>query len=374
MNPKDKKRSITEKIWAWLKGDLRREGEAELARSAQDDPFLKDAWEGYQRFPEGEHAGRIKRIKGRLKKNDRKNWTLPLRIAAAGAAVVIVAGLSWWVMQDTGAEMAVNKNTEAAEPLMDTSGFAAPQTNEPNEIAALEEGKSSDRSPEKSLQHSRPQIQSSPKNEKKETPEPVEAEEELVEAVEEEVTADVPPPPPPAVTSEPEPQLEKRKETVAPMSTREETSRDMAARKMEKQDRQKSRRASGAQPTAPQYYAEDEFTAGASRKHLVEPALVQPVGGFENYEVHLDSILEYALDPHSIQYADSLTDPYFEAVLKISPDGTFDIVSTGSGPLGTGNEIQSFVDALKGGPRWEFLTAGSEKPVRVRYRYFPFKE
>jgi len=372
MNPKDKKRSITEKIWAWLKGDLRREGEAELARSAQDDPFLKDAWEGYQRFPEGGHAGRIKRIKGRLKKNDRKSWTLPLRIAAAGAAIVIVAGLSWWVMQDTGAEMAVNKNTEAAESLMDTTGFAAPQTNEPNEIAALEEDKSSDRSPEKSLQRSRPQIQSAPKNEKKETPEPVEAEEEQVEAVEEEVIADVPPPPP--VTIEPEPQLEKSKETVAPMSTREETSRDMAARKMEKQDRQKSRRASGTQPTAPQYYAEDEFMAGAFQKHVVEPAVVQPVGGFENYEAHLDSTLEYVLDPHSIQYADSLTDPYFEAVLKISPDGSFDIISTDSGPLGTGNEIQSFADALKSGPNWEFLTRKPEKAIQVRYRYFPFKE
>ncbi len=79
----------------WLSGDLRHSETAPLEKDAATDPFLADALEGYQSFPQSDHLQRLALLQKRLDQRTEKKksaivvW-LP-RVAAA--AVVLIVGL-----------------------------------------------------------------------------------------------------------------------------------------------------------------------------------------------------------------------------------------------------------------------------------------
>jgi hypothetical protein len=79
----------------WLSGDLRHSETAPLEKDAAADPFLADALEGYQSFPQSDHLQRLALLQKRLEQRTEQKksaivvW-LP-RIAAA--AVVVIVGI-----------------------------------------------------------------------------------------------------------------------------------------------------------------------------------------------------------------------------------------------------------------------------------------
>lgn len=82
-------------LWSWLSGDLRYSETAPLEKDAAADPFLADALEGYQRFPQSDHLQRLASLQKRLdQRTEQKKSALVVwlpRIAAA--AVVLIVGL-----------------------------------------------------------------------------------------------------------------------------------------------------------------------------------------------------------------------------------------------------------------------------------------
>lgn len=97
MKSEKKNRSLTP-LRRWLTGDVTRHDERALDASAQSDPFLADAIEGYRVMPAADHAADVTRLKARLRQRSQGNRGAGfylLRIAAAGAVLVA----AWLVMQ-----------------------------------------------------------------------------------------------------------------------------------------------------------------------------------------------------------------------------------------------------------------------------------
>lgn len=82
----------------WISGEVNWSKEKQLRQKAKNDPFLSDAMEGYDAFPESDHAATIERLKKRLPTAQKKNnrGIIPLyRVAAAAAVVGIIATFFW---------------------------------------------------------------------------------------------------------------------------------------------------------------------------------------------------------------------------------------------------------------------------------------
>ena len=79
----------------WISGQITAREEQELDRSAQKDPFLSDALEGYRQQPESDHAGQVAKLKAKFQK-EKKRRGIPLWRIAAAVAILIVAGISMW--------------------------------------------------------------------------------------------------------------------------------------------------------------------------------------------------------------------------------------------------------------------------------------
>jgi len=79
----------------WLSGDLRHSETAPLEKDAAADPFLADALEGYQSFPQSDHLQRLASLQKRLdQRTEQKKSAIVVwlpRIAAA--AIVLIVGL-----------------------------------------------------------------------------------------------------------------------------------------------------------------------------------------------------------------------------------------------------------------------------------------
>ncbi|MCF8248142.1 MAG: carboxypeptidase-like regulatory domain-containing protein [Saprospiraceae bacterium] len=109
----------------WLIGDANRHDEQALDASAQDDPFLADAIEGYRSMPEADHAADVTRLKARLrKKSERRRGAgfYLLRIAAVGAVLVAARVVLQQVQSSENAAMADAVQSEAAAPAAETPG------------------------------------------------------------------------------------------------------------------------------------------------------------------------------------------------------------------------------------------------------------
>jgi hypothetical protein len=87
----------------WLRGEVRRAEESRLERSAKEDPFLSDAWEGFSQNPQKEHIRRINDLNAKIAKRaegDKKKggvimvW-FPRMAAAAAVLLLVVFGWRW---------------------------------------------------------------------------------------------------------------------------------------------------------------------------------------------------------------------------------------------------------------------------------------
>ncbi len=90
--------SLLTPLLRWLTGDATRHDERALDASAQSDPFLADAIEGYRTAPEADHVADVTRLKARLRKRaeqERGAGFYLMRIAAVGAVLVV----AWVVVQ-----------------------------------------------------------------------------------------------------------------------------------------------------------------------------------------------------------------------------------------------------------------------------------
>lgn len=86
----EKDQYIRQLLQKWLGGETGYKEERELGSLAQDDPFLTDALEGYQQFPEGKHQEKLALLRQTLQTGKRKNRMAYWRVAA-GVAIIVVA-------------------------------------------------------------------------------------------------------------------------------------------------------------------------------------------------------------------------------------------------------------------------------------------
>lgn len=121
MNPERPHMHRDRLLKRWLTGDATSRSERELDATAQDDPFLAEALEGYRSMPESEHSESVTKLKARLRNRaearNRGAGFYLLRIAAAGAVLLA----AWLVFQQfdgqqAEAEMAVKQSEEKAAP------------------------------------------------------------------------------------------------------------------------------------------------------------------------------------------------------------------------------------------------------------------
>lgn len=148
MKPELRNKSLLTPLLRWLTGDATRHDERALDASAQSDPFLADAIEGYRALPEADHAADLTRLKANLRQRTQQRHGAGfylMRIAAAVAVLVV----AWLVMQQFGAgdkaavadasETATAPATEAVTVVADSATAANADAVQGDEIAANEQ-------------------------------------------------------------------------------------------------------------------------------------------------------------------------------------------------------------------------------------------
>lgn len=137
--------ALTDLLRRWLRGETRASEQSRLERATQDDPFLADAWEGFNQNPQADHLHNIEalqsKIAARVQNKQRKAspviiW-LP-RLAAA-AAVLLLLTFSWkWLFSPAAPEdlaIQIPKTEAEATPQADSTvpEVADVQVNKPKE-------------------------------------------------------------------------------------------------------------------------------------------------------------------------------------------------------------------------------------------------
>jgi cytoskeletal protein RodZ len=358
MSQRDKKRTMTEQLGAWLKGDLRMREERELYRAAREDPFLQEALQGYDRFPEGNHVDAVASIKGKLNKQKRRGLILPIRLAAAAASILILTASVWWLLQPAQGELAIAESTETIEELPQT----VEESSSPimaDEEPATEEVPVETKAAQPAIEQK--EVASKPQPQKKEVVEPEVAELSIEkEEALEEMALDVSPPSPP-----PPSPLPGEKISPAPAPVREETiaSGQAAAKKKKSDQSDVSLREST--PYAPT--AQSRRLQAPSAYNLIEQdqltQAARPLGGFEALENYLDSAWQQPWKADSML----VEAPFIEVEFQVLKDGSlsdFRILKSVKP-----EEDSTFIQLLKNGPRWEYLNNELKQPVKVQYRY-----
>lgn len=117
----------------WLRGEVRRAEESRLERSAQEDPFLSDAWEGYSQNPQKEQVSRINDLNAKIAQRaqgDKKSGGVIMvwfpRMAAA-AAVLLLVVFGWRWLLDSGSK----ENLAIQVPKIESKNSPAPDSTEP---------------------------------------------------------------------------------------------------------------------------------------------------------------------------------------------------------------------------------------------------
>jgi len=117
----------------WLRGEVRRAEESRLEHSAQEDPFLSDAWEGYSQNPQKEQVSRINDLNAKIAQRaqgDKKSGGVIMvwfpRMAAA-AAVLLLVVFGWRWLMDSGSK----ENLAIQVPKIESKNSPAPDSTEP---------------------------------------------------------------------------------------------------------------------------------------------------------------------------------------------------------------------------------------------------
>ena len=115
----------------WLRGEVRRAEESRLERSAQEDPFLSDAWEGYSQNPQKEQVSRINDLNAKIAQRaqgDKKSggvimvW-FPRMAAAAAVLLLVVFGWRWLIDSGSKENLAIQvpKIESKNSPVLDST-------------------------------------------------------------------------------------------------------------------------------------------------------------------------------------------------------------------------------------------------------------
>ena len=85
----------------WLSGEITASEERELDRLAQEDPFLAEALDAYRHKPEDDHLTKVGALKARFEEKKERR-ALPFWRIAAAIAVLVLAGIAMWQVNDRG--------------------------------------------------------------------------------------------------------------------------------------------------------------------------------------------------------------------------------------------------------------------------------
>lgn len=115
MNERDQ--NIVDALRRWITGDITQKEEIRLDEQAGEDPFLREALEGYRRFPKANHEASLESLRRRLRPEGKSRKLpvirFPYRIAA-GVAILLAVGLFWFLNPAGQPEMASVEKKESA--------------------------------------------------------------------------------------------------------------------------------------------------------------------------------------------------------------------------------------------------------------------
>jgi hypothetical protein len=148
MKPELRNKSLLTPLLRWLTGDATRHDERALDASAQSDPFLADAIEGYRALSEADHAADLTRLKANLRQRTQQRHGAGFYLMRVAAAVAVLV-VAWLVVQQFGAgdkaavaevsETATAPASEAVTDVADSSVAATADAVQADEIAANEQ-------------------------------------------------------------------------------------------------------------------------------------------------------------------------------------------------------------------------------------------
>ena len=126
--PSDDKRFL-DLLQKWQEGTFTRRDELELQALAGSDDFRREAWEGFQLYPEADHERRLATLRARIRpESGGKRVFLPQIMAAAAVFVVLLGAL--WFFRGPGPEPS-EKMARNDAPVLETqplSDAVAPAT------------------------------------------------------------------------------------------------------------------------------------------------------------------------------------------------------------------------------------------------------
>lgn len=337
----------------WINGDITRAEEAQLFRLAQQDPFLKDALDGYQRFSKSDHAAKLKSIQRQLSGQEkRRPVAIPLKWIAAAASILLAVGAAWLIIPESnkekGSESIAQQESLNREP---EASMQEGQNQQPEEQAKAIRPEMADNSagPGETKPSSEEQIADLPKEispeqdiaaAEKEVPvqepkftEPTNI--EVTPVAEEPAMPDYPP---------------KTPKTMADQARRVPAG---AATSFPKKfnDTQES--------VAPYNLRESKPASRELRSRYSAMQSVQPVGGFEALEKYLDSL--YLLEGKKLPQKPASVVLEF-TVSADSSISNFKIINS------VNKKWDEWAkEALKNGPRWYLMTGQAQDSVRTRY-------
>jgi len=118
------------KLKKWLSGDIGWQEEKALRKAASEDPFIADAIDGFEQFPESNHTEKIHQLNKRIRKRTAPARKMPTRAIAATLLFLVTGGLFWFVNQtaftSAESELAHQPTMEKSVPALEVPLPEAP--------------------------------------------------------------------------------------------------------------------------------------------------------------------------------------------------------------------------------------------------------